>query len=140
MPAFTDLLAEDNIVNQRVADGILTKGGHTVVVVGDGAQAVTALQNQTFDLILMDVQMPVMDGVEATAAIRLSEGFTGAHVPIIAMTAHAMSGDRERLLRSGMDGYISKPIGIHELFSAIAARPPSPSGGTPWPQPVQLQN
>jgi CheY-like chemotaxis protein len=115
------LLAEDNLVNQRVAAGILNKRGHTVVVVGDGAQAVAALENQRFDVVLMDVQMPVMDGVEATAAIRERERIRGGHLPIIAMTAHAMTGDRQHFLQCGMDNYISKPVRPQDLFSAIAA-------------------
>jgi CheY-like chemotaxis protein len=113
------LLAEDNSVNQRLATRLLEKEGHVVVVAGDGEKALQALDQGTFDLILMDVQMPVMDGVEATAAIRQKEKITGAHVPIIAMTAHAMAGDRQRFLESGMDGYVSKPIHLRELFDAI---------------------
>ncbi len=113
------LLTEDNLVNQRLASRLLEKEGHRVVVADDGVKALKALQNHTFDLILMDVQMPVMDGVEATAAIRQTEETTGAHVPIIAMTAHAMAGDRQRFLRAGMDGYVSKPIHARELLEAI---------------------
>jgi two-component system sensor histidine kinase/response regulator len=113
------LLAEDNSVNQRVAARLLDKRGHVVVVAGNGALALEALEQQTFDLILMDVQMPVMDGVQATAAIRQQEKITGTHIPIIAMTAHAMEGDRQRFLGSGMDGYISKPVHSRELFEVI---------------------
>jgi two-component system sensor histidine kinase/response regulator len=113
------LLAEDNRVNQRLALRLLEKRGHRVVLAENGAQAVEELQKQKFDLVLMDVQMPVMDGVEATAAVRLKEKVTGDHIPIIAMTAHAMEGDRERFLESGMDGYVSKPVHSHELFEAI---------------------
>ena len=113
------LLAEDNPVNQRVAARLLDKRGHVVVVAGNGALALEALEQQTFDLILMDVQMPVMDGVQATAAIRQQEKITGTHIPIIAMTAHAMEGDRQRFLGSGMDGYISKPVHSRELFEVI---------------------
>jgi CheY-like chemotaxis protein len=90
-----------------------------VVLAENGAQALEALEQQSFDLILMDVQMPVMDGVQATAAIRQRERITGAHIPIIAMTAHAMEGDRERFLGSGMDGYISKPVHSRELFEVM---------------------
>jgi two-component system sensor histidine kinase/response regulator len=113
------LLAEDNRVNQRLALRLLEKRGHLVVLAEDGAQAVEELQKQKFDLVLMDVQMPVMDGVEATAEVRKKERITGGHIPIIAMTAHAMEGDRERFLDSGMDGYVSKPVHSRELFEAI---------------------
>jgi CheY-like chemotaxis protein len=113
------LLAEDNPVNQRVAARLLDKRGHVVVLAENGAQALEALEQQSFDLILMDVQMPVMDGVQATAAIRQRERITGTHIPIIAMTAHAMEGDRERFLGNGMDGYISKPVQPRELFEVI---------------------
>jgi len=90
-----------------------------VVVVGDGVMALAALKRDHFDVVLMDVQMPLMDGVEATAAIRKEERASGRHIPIIAMTAHAMSGDRQRFLASGMDGYVSKPVHSQELFAAI---------------------
>jgi two-component system, sensor histidine kinase and response regulator len=118
-PPLRVLLAEDNRVNQRLALRLLEKRGHLVVLAEDGARAVEELQKQKFDLVLMDVQMPVMDGVEATAAVRLREKTTGAHIPIIAMTAHAMEGDRERFLESGMDGYVSKPVHSRELFEVI---------------------
>jgi len=116
------LLAEDNLVNQRLAMRILEKWGHSVVVAGNGKQAMTSLAEagiQGFDLVLMDVQMPEMNGFEATAAIREMERSTGSHLPILAMTAHAMKGDRERCLEAGMDGYVAKPIQAHELFEAI---------------------
>jgi two-component system sensor histidine kinase/response regulator len=113
------LLTEDNTVNQRLASRLLEKEGHVVVVADDGAKALKAHDESTFDLILMDVQMPVMDGMEATAAIRKAEQSTGRHVPIIAMTAHAMAGDRQRFLQAGMDGYVSKPIHSQELMEAI---------------------
>jgi CheY-like chemotaxis protein/two-component sensor histidine kinase len=113
------LIAEDNIVNQRVAAGLLTKRGHLVTVVSNGREALEALQHETFDLILMDVQMPEMDGFEATAAIRGQERISGRHVRIIAMTAHAMKGDKERCLTSGMDGYLSKPIDQRSLYAAV---------------------
>ena len=113
------LLAEDNQVNQRLAVRLLENHGHLVVVVPDGKKALEALAKHSFDLILMDVQMPVMDGVAATSAIRQMETATGAHIPIIAMTAHAMAGDRQRFLDSGMDAYLSKPISSSELFESI---------------------
>ncbi len=113
------LLAEDNLVNQRLAVRLLEKEGHSVVVAPDGAKALEALEVQQFDIILMDVQMPVMDGVEATAAIRERERGSGAHIPIVAMTAHAMAGDRQRFLSLGMDGYVSKPIHSRDLYDAI---------------------
>ena len=113
------LLAEDNVVNQRLAVRLLEKHGHMVLVAGDGVKALEALERDRFDVVLMDVQMPVMDGVEATAAIREKEKATGAHIPIVAMTAHAMAGDRQRFLDSGMDSYVSKPIHLQELLDAI---------------------
>ena len=113
------LVAEDNAVNQKLVDRLLTKQGHTPVLVRDGAEAVSALDSQSFDLVLMDVQMPNMDGFEATAAIRKAEVATGIHVPIIAMTANAMKGDRERCLEAGMDAYLSKPLRARQLFEAV---------------------
>jgi two-component system sensor histidine kinase/response regulator len=120
------LLAEDNIVNQRVAAGLLTKRGHRVTVAVNGRQALAALERETFDVVLMDVQMPEMDGLEATAAIRASERTAGGHVRIVAMTAHAMNGDRERCLRGGMDGYLSKPVKPQMLFAVVEGESPSP--------------
>jgi PAS domain S-box-containing protein len=122
------LLAEDNLVNQKLGLRLLEKHGHTVVVVGDGNEALAALAREPFDVVLMDVQMPHMDGLEATAAIRQRERETGQHMPIIAMTAHAMKGDRERFLEAGMDDYIAKPIQIKDLLTAIdrvKGEPPS---------------
>ena len=107
------LLAEDNKVNQMVASRLLEKRGHTVVIAENGREALAVLDDPAsgaFDLILMDVQMPDMDGFEATGIIRAREQSSGAHLPIIAMTAHAMKGDEERCLAAGMDGYASKPI------------------------------
>jgi len=115
------LLAEDNLVNQKVACRLLENHGDTVEVAGNGVELLEMLERQSFDLILMDAQMPHMDGFEATAAIRRLEQDTGAHIPIIAMTAHAMVGDRQRCLEAGMDGYISKPVHPHELFETIEA-------------------
>jgi two-component system, sensor histidine kinase and response regulator len=113
------LLAEDNLVNQKLAVRLLEKQGHTIVVAANGQEAVQAVLKQPFDLVLMDVQMPEMDGFEATAAIRQTERGTGRHLPILAMTAYAMKGDRERCLESGMDGYVSKPIQPRELSEMI---------------------
>jgi two-component system, sensor histidine kinase and response regulator len=113
------LLVEDNPVNQTLAQRLLEKRGYVVKVVGDGAQAVAAFEHEPFDLILMDVQMPVMDGLEATAVIRTGERSTNSHIPIVAMTAHALKGDEQRCLAGGMDAYISKPIRSTALFSII---------------------
>jgi PAS domain S-box-containing protein len=118
-PALRILVAEDNPVNQKVALRMLQKQGHLVTIVGDGRQCLDALERQDFDVVLMDVQMPEMDGFEATAAIRKKESERGGHMPIIAMTAHAMKGDEERCLASGMDSYVSKPIHSGTLISAI---------------------
>jgi CheY-like chemotaxis protein len=120
------LVAEDNPVNQTVARRMLEKAGHRVVVAADGQLAVDALSNEHFDVVFMDVQMPVMDGFEAVAEIRRREeaakrGDPGnGRTPIIAMTAHAMAGDRDRCLAAGMDGYVGKPIRSAELMEAIA--------------------
>ncbi len=116
------LLAEDSLVNQKLAIGLLRKQGHAVVVANTGKEALAAWEMQKFDLIIMDVQMPDMDGLEPAAAIRSREKQTGAHIPIIAMTAHAMKGDRERCLKAGMDEYVSKPIRAKQLFDAITAQ------------------
>ena len=113
------LLAEDNIINQKVALGILGKIGYRADVAANGREVLTALAKTPYDLILMDVQMPEMDGFEATAAIRQKESEMGRHIPIIAMTAHAMKGDREMCLERGMDDYVSKPIQPKDLSAAI---------------------
>jgi two-component system sensor histidine kinase/response regulator len=113
------LLAEDNIVNQRVAAGILRRKGHEVTIAGNGRDALTALEHGTFDIVLMDVQMPEMGGFEATALIRRQEAERGRHIPIVAMTAHAMKGDRERCLDAGMDDYLSKPLEASTLLAII---------------------
>jgi signal transduction histidine kinase/ligand-binding sensor domain-containing protein/DNA-binding response OmpR family regulator len=114
------LVAEDNRVNQLIAATMLRRDGHHVVLADDGAAAVAAAGNDAFDLILMDVQMPGMNGFDATVAIREHERTIGTHTPIVAMTAHAMSGDRERCLQSGMDEYVSKPISLESLRNALA--------------------
>jgi two-component system sensor histidine kinase/response regulator len=145
-PPLRILLAEDNVVNQKLARRLLEKRGHAVVVVGTGQDVLTALEREAFDLVLMDVQMPGMDGLEATAEIRRREkqaSVTGdessvadhwsllpghsPHIPIIAMTAHAMRGDEDRCLQAGMDGYVSKPIQPQTLFAAIESLVPAAS-------------
>jgi signal transduction histidine kinase/DNA-binding response OmpR family regulator len=113
------LLAEDNAVNQRLAARLLEKRGHRVVVAANGREALAALEKHTFDLVFMDVQMPEMDGLEATAAIRKKEQLSGGHLAVIALTAHAMKGDQERCLAVGMDGYLSKPIRPQELDAIL---------------------
>jgi PAS domain S-box-containing protein len=113
------LLAEDNLVNQRLVTRLLEKRGHRVVISANGHEALLALEKETFDLVFMDLQMPEMDGFEATAAIRQKEKGTNIHQPVIALTAHAMTGDRERCLAGGMDGYLSKPIRPMELDNLL---------------------
>jgi PAS domain S-box-containing protein len=113
------LLAEDNEINQRVAIGILEQQGHSVTLAVNGKLALSALERERFDLVLMDVQMPLMTGLEAVAAIREQEHATGAHIPVIAITAHAMDGDRQRCLDAGMDRYLAKPIRARELLKSI---------------------
>ena len=114
-------MAEDNHVNQILAVRLLEKRGHHVQVANDGREALEKLKAADFDLVLMDVQMPVMGGFEATAAVREMEKGTGRHIPIVALTAHAMTGDRELCLAAGMDGYVPKPIRSEELFEQIEA-------------------
>jgi CheY-like chemotaxis protein len=138
-PKLRVLLAEDNAVNQKLASRILEKQGHSVEVAQDGKEAMAALANGEFDLVLMDVQMPNMSGLEATAAIRTLERATGKHTPIVAMTANAMKGDRERCLEAGMDDYVSKPIQADHLLEVIAqvasargeTAEPAPASGCP---------
>jgi CheY-like chemotaxis protein len=113
------LVAEDNLVNRAVATGILEKEGHVLVHAATGREAVEAFRDGCFDLILMDVQMPEMDGFEATGRIRELEEGTGRHTTIVAMTAHAMAGDRERCLAAGMDDYVSKPLRKEDLLRAL---------------------
>jgi signal transduction histidine kinase/HPt (histidine-containing phosphotransfer) domain-containing protein/ActR/RegA family two-component response regulator len=120
------LLVEDNIVNQRVASGLLVRRGHLVRVAGDGEAALAVLAGEAFDVVLMDVQMPVMGGLEATVAIRERERVHGGHIRVIAMTAHVMSGDRERCIAAGMDAYLSKPVEPELLFAAVEGREMTP--------------
>jgi CheY-like chemotaxis protein/HPt (histidine-containing phosphotransfer) domain-containing protein len=127
---FRILLVEDNPVNQKIAVSMLEKRGHDVIVAENGKEAIAALDRREvkrFDLILMDVQMPVMGGLKATILIREQERVTGGHVPIIALTAHAMKGDRELCLKAGMDGYVTKPLRIEDLLtvmkSVVTAKP-----------------
>jgi CheY-like chemotaxis protein len=125
------LLSEDNPVNQKLAIRLLEKAGHRVTLAATGREALAAWENAGipgFDVVLMDIQMPEMDGMEATAAIRERDKNSGRHVPILAMTAHAMRGDKERCLASGMDGYISKPIQPAGLFAEIERCLPSSEG------------
>ncbi|QEL20799.1 response regulator [Limnoglobus roseus] len=135
------LLAEDNLVNQRLAVAVLEKRGHRVVLADNGREALAALERESFDAVLMDVQMPEMDGFEATAAIRVQDATAGTHTPVIAMTAHAMKGDRERCLAAGMDGYVSKPIRPDELFAVLdglvpaGAAPSAVAPNVPPPSP-----
>jgi CheY-like chemotaxis protein/HPt (histidine-containing phosphotransfer) domain-containing protein len=119
------LVVEDNIVNQKVAMRLLEKVGCRVDVAANGREALTLLAQLTYDVVLMDCQMPEMDGFAATAAIRQSEVSTGQHVPIIAMTANAMQGDRERCLAAGMDGYLAKPVKADALYAVLAQYPPA---------------
>jgi CheY-like chemotaxis protein len=113
------LVAEDNPVNQQVASGVLRRRGHAVTLASDGREALAAIDAQDFDVVLMDVQMPEMGGFEATEIIRAREAITGAHLPIVAMTAHALVGDRERCLAAGMDDYLRKPINAVEVCALI---------------------
>jgi two-component system sensor histidine kinase/response regulator len=129
------LLAEDNLVNQTLAVRLLQKRGYVVTVAGDGRAALAALEKRSYDLVLMDVQMPEMDGFEATAAIRKNEAGGARRTPILAMTAHALKGDQERCLAAGMDGYVSKPIRSADLFAAIeiAVGKAGPAAAEPVP-------
>ncbi len=113
------LLVEDNIVNQEVAKGMLIKKGHTVVIANNGEEAVSLYKKESFDLLLMDVQMPLLNGYEAAQQIRIIENSTGKHTPIIGLTANAMKGDREKCLGAGMDDYVSKPVRFADLLSAL---------------------
>ncbi|NIL99203.1 MAG: response regulator, partial [Planctomycetales bacterium] len=121
LPQLMFLVAEDGAVNQKLIVGLLEREGHKVIVANDGNEALEAWRSQEVDLILMDVQMPNMDGLQATRAIREQEAKTGGHVPVLAMTAHAMQGDRELCLAAGMDGYLTKPIRAAQLYDAVRA-------------------
>ena len=113
------LIAEDNLINQRVVLGLLAQLGHTGVVVGDGEKALRCLSKLQFDAVLMDVMMPLMDGLEALAAIRNQEQSTGQHVPVLMATAHDESGDADRFTRAGADGYIPKPMDLETLHAEL---------------------
>jgi CheY-like chemotaxis protein len=113
------LLAEDNVVNQKLAATFLARDGYDVTVVDNGVEAVAAVRAQRFDAVFMDIQMPMMNGFDATTEIRKIDQARGIHTPIVAMTAHAMQGDRERCLEAGMDDYVSKPISVSELRRAL---------------------
>jgi CheY-like chemotaxis protein len=117
------LLAEDNEINQLVACGILEQAGHTVEVAQNGTEVLPLLEAKHFDVVLMDIQMPEMDGFQATAAIREREKQTGGYIPVIAMTAHALAGYREKCLAAGMDGYVTKPVRYEVLMQALAEVP-----------------
>jgi CheY-like chemotaxis protein len=119
------LLAEDSLVNQKLAAGLVKKLGHEVVLANNGREAVDAAQSEDIDLILMDVQMPEMDGIEATKIIRQKERSSGSHVPIIAVTAHVLPEDKEKCRAAGMDGYVTKPIKLETLAAAIENVVPS---------------
>jgi CheY-like chemotaxis protein len=113
------LVVEDNVINQRVVTRMLEKRGFDVDVAANGRAAVDTLASEQYDLVLMDCQMPEMDGFEAAEAIRCAEAGTGRRIPIVALTANAMSGDRERCLDAGMDDYLSKPVRAEELYAAV---------------------
>jgi CheY-like chemotaxis protein len=134
------LVADDNAVNQKLARRVLEKRRCLVETVNSGVGVLRALESHTFDLVLMDIQMPEMDGFEATAAIRRTEELTGEHMPIIALTAHAMKGDRERCLASGMDGYIAKPIQVSDLFALIDRLLPPPKPHEEAYEPPQVED
>jgi CheY-like chemotaxis protein len=120
IPALQILLVEDNPINQKVASRLLQKAGHTVIIAINGKEAIDHVAASAFDLVLMDVQMPEMDGLEATQIIRSQEDPARPRLPIIALTAHAMVGDRERCLAAGMDGYVTKPVQMQSLYEAMA--------------------
>ena len=126
-PSCRILLVEDNVVNRTIATKLLEKRGHVVIAVENGALAVEITATDRFDMVLMDIQMPVMDGLTATARIREREHAGGGHIPIIAVTAHALDEDRQRCLAAGMDDYLPKPIKSSDLFATIARFAPTPA-------------
>jgi len=119
MPSLNILLVEDNLINQKLATRLLEKAGHVVTLAANGKEAIDQVACRSFDLVLMDVQMPEMDGLEATQVIRQKESGE-RRLPIVALTAHAMVGDRERCLAAGMDGYVTKPVQTAVLFQTMA--------------------
>jgi len=133
------LLAEDNAVNQRLAASLLERRGHRVTIAANGREALAALERQAFDLVLMDVQMPEMGGFDAPAAIRRKEATTGGHIPIVAMTAHAMKGDRERCLEAGMDEYVTKPLDSRRLCALVESLAAARAAGATEPESDQSQ-
>lgn len=135
------LLAEDNVINQELAIAVLEQRGHRITVANNGLEALEAVKQTQFDLVLMDLEMPEMDGLTASGAIRSHESAVGEHVPIIIMTAHALTGIRERCLKAGADGYVSKPVKVTELFQAIATVLNQSAGGHPTgPKPSEPDN
>jgi CheY-like chemotaxis protein len=126
------LVTEDNPITQVLMVDLLEKLGHTVLTASSGREALAALERQPFDVVLMDVEMPDMSGLEITSQIRAREQGSGQHVPIIAVTAHAMTGDRERCLRAGMDGYLAKPLQAPELVEAFAELVPAAVVSDEW--------
>ena len=136
------LVVEDNRVNQHLILALLRKRGHTTEVAGNGVEALAAIERGSFDLVLMDIQMPEMDGLEAVRRIRKAEAITGMHLPVVAMTARAMAGDREAILAAGMDDYLEKPVQLERLDAVLrrasSARPPHPSAGAILGEPPTL--
>jgi len=131
------LLAEDNVINQQVALGMLARLGCRATAVEDGSQVLAALERDEYDVVLMDLQMPAMDGFEATAQIRAREERTGGHLAIVAMTAHARESDHRRCLAAGMDGYVAKPVKMGDLARALApwSKTPGAADVAPAPSP-----
>ena len=128
-PPLTILIADDQEVNLKFSEQIFRRRGHTVATARNGQEALERCEQRSFDLILMDVQMPVMDGITATQAIRAREVDSGVHTPIIALTAFALKGDQEKILESGFDGYVPKPIDIDALFKEVRRLSPKPPVG-----------
>ena len=127
------LMADDGLINQEVVVGLLELRGHRVETVSTGREALEALERRTYDIVLMDLEMPDMDGLEATAAIREREQISGCHIPIVAMTAHAIKGFREKCLEAGMDDYITKPIEPRELYRVVEAVVPASAASEQQP-------